>query len=806
MLKSKTMNRVCCAVMAVMVAVSILIWGTMEARRGDGSHEVGYETYLFDTGTVHTINITMDNWDSFIANATAEEYTDCNIEIDGEKYNHVAIRCKGNTSLSSVATLGSQRYSFKIEFDHFVEGMTYHGLDKISLNNLIQDATMMKDYLAYTLMNRMGVPSSLCSYVQINVNGEPWGLYLAVEGVEDAFMDRNGMTKGELYKPDSLSFGGGRGNGGDFDIDVFRVEEETEGTTDSSAETASSAQAGSGSADGFGASSGMPAQGGDAQGFSGSSGMPAQGGDGNGFGASSGMPAQDGDTDGFGASSGMPSGDFTMPDTADGSMPDMGDFNPGDMGGFGGFNFGMGNDDVKLIYSDDNPDSYSNIFNNAKTNINKKDKTRLIESIRKLNAKEDLDDVVDKDEVIRYMAVHNFLCNDDSYTGMMVHNYYLYEENGKLSIIPWDYNLGFGGFAASTDATSTVNSPIDSPVSSGTTDSRPLIAWIFSDEEALAEYHQVYSRFIAENIESGWLEAEISRVQEMITPYLEKDESKFFTMDEFTKAVDTLKTFCSRRGESIRGQLDGTIPSTSAGQRNSSALIDASDISTADMGSMNSTNGGGGFGGPGGGDSGFPGSGNFSMPGGTTGTNGGDTGRPEGTAETETTEAGTAGTQDTDTAPSAGTQGTDTAPSAGTQSTDTAPSAGTPSTDTAPSAGTQSTDTALSAGTQAQPDPNGQTAEAGTGTAETAAVDGMQTGAEEPAAAGTTAAGETAAPPQSGDRGGPPSGGGFSPPEGMNFGSTQQKNQSEQWIWLGILSALLIAAILVIRRVRPHNK
>ncbi len=50
------------------------------------------------------------------------------------------------------------------------------------------------------------MPSPLCSYAQISVNGEPWGLYLAVEGVEDAFMDRNGMTKGELYKPDSVDF------------------------------------------------------------------------------------------------------------------------------------------------------------------------------------------------------------------------------------------------------------------------------------------------------------------------------------------------------------------------------------------------------------------------------------------------------------------------------------------------------------------------------------------------------------------------------------------------------------------------
>ena len=78
---------------------------------------------------------------------------------------------------------------------------------------------MMKDYLVYTMMNEFGVNSSLCSYVYITVNGEDWGLYVAVEGVEEAFLERNyGSNYGELYKPDSMSFGGGRGNGGDFDI------------------------------------------------------------------------------------------------------------------------------------------------------------------------------------------------------------------------------------------------------------------------------------------------------------------------------------------------------------------------------------------------------------------------------------------------------------------------------------------------------------------------------------------------------------------------------------------------------------
>ncbi len=56
------------------------------------------------------------------------------------------------------------------------------------------------------------------------------------------------------------------------------------------------------------------------------------------------------------------------------------------------------------------------------------------------------------DEVLRYFVVHNFVVNGDSYTGSMIHNYYLYEQDGKLSMIPWDYNLAFGGFQGSDAA------------------------------------------------------------------------------------------------------------------------------------------------------------------------------------------------------------------------------------------------------------------------------------------------------------------------------------------------------------------
>ena len=604
MLKSKTIDRIGCIALAVMLALTAVVWVGKASAGRQATVTVGYEG-LFDQSCVHTIDIEMDDWDTFIANATQETYTECNVTIDGEKISNVGIRGKGNTSLSSVSSMGSQKYSFKIEFNQFVKGKTYKGLDKLSLNNLIYDNTMMKDYLAYTLMARAGVPSPLCSYAQITVNGEPWGLYLAVEGVEDGFMERNNMTTGELYKPDSMSFGGGRGNGRDFDFDQFRVKEDEEESSDA-AETAAPQQSAQGNfANPFGGFFGDQAQQG---GFPGQ--MP------EGFSMPEGMTMPEG-AQGFSMPEGMtPPEGFQAPEgteaeatSEEGSSErrSRGGFQmPGNMNfniGGGMFNFGMGSSDVKLQYIDDDPDSYSNIFNNAKTDVSKKDKARLIETLKTLNG-ENAQDAVFADEVISYLAVHNFLQNGDSYTGMMVHNYYLYEEDGKLAILPWDYNLAFGGMSGA-DASSTVNSPIDNPVSNGTGTDRPLISWILTDEEALAKYHEVYSQFIADTVESGWLDSEITRVSEMLRSYVENDPNSFCTVEEFDTGVQNIRAYCALRGESVRGQLDGTIPSTSEGQRaDSSALVDTGDLSISAMGSMNTGKGGGGGGGFGGGPGG----------------------------------------------------------------------------------------------------------------------------------------------------------------------------------------------------------
>ena len=242
----------------------------------------------------------------------------------------------------------------------------------------------------------------------------------------------------------------------------------------------------------------------------------------------------------------------------------------------------MGSDDVKLKYIDDDPDSYSNIFSSAKTNISSADQKRLIASLKQLSSYSDLEDVLDMDEVLRYFVVHNFVVNGDSYTGSMIHNYYLHEKDGKLSMIPWDYNLAFGTFQAG-DASSSVNAFIDEPVN-GDLDDRPMIGWIFSDERYTERYHELFAEFIQRWFTNGELETLITETAEMIRPYVEKDLTKFCTAEEFDAGVEALSEFVTLRGEAVSRQLAGD-----------ESAVETGDLNLSDMGSM-----GGGGGMPGG--------------------------------------------------------------------------------------------------------------------------------------------------------------------------------------------------------------
>lgn len=124
-----------------------------------------------------------------------------------------------------------------------------------------------------------------------------------------------------------------------------------------------------------------------------------------------------------------------------------------------------------------------------------------------------------------------------------------------------------------------------------------MIAWIFRSQEYTDLYHQYYAQFIEELFDSGSCQALIDSTFALIAPYAAEDPTMFCTYEEFEQGVEALRTFCALRAESVRGQLAGTVSSTSQGQAEHSAgLVDASGLTLSAMGSMSGEGGGpGGF-------------------------------------------------------------------------------------------------------------------------------------------------------------------------------------------------------------------
>jgi len=408
------------------------------------------------------IEISETDWQWLLDNATKEEYRSGNITINGETFYNVGIRPKGNSSLSMVASDDTtDRFSLKIDFGEYVQGQTYHGIRKLALNNMMSDKTYMKEYISYDVLSYLDVPTPEYSYANISINGKEWGLYLAVEVIEERFVKKQfGSLEGNLYKPDSIS-------------------KEDEGRN--------------------------------------------QG--------------------------GMPQG----------RRPPMGENQQSKKNQSRGVE-GGGN----LKYIDDKVSSYSAIVDGTVfETTTDEDLQRVIDMIKNLNEGKDIEKYIDVDEVLAYFAVNTFLVNLDSYSGGMYHNYYLYEKNGIFQIIPWDYNMSFAGFKMN-NSSEAINFPIDNPVTGNILEA-PLIGKLLEVDEYKEIYHDYLRKLANEYFNSGKFESTINKLDNLIDGYVKKDDTAFYSYDEYKNSLAQLNIFGTDRTKSILAQLEGTQPSTNYG-------------------------------------------------------------------------------------------------------------------------------------------------------------------------------------------------------------------------------------------------
>ncbi|MCS5502830.1 CotH kinase family protein [Lysinibacillus sp. A4] len=440
--------------------------------------EFSYENIVFNKNKVTRVDIEIaeEDWADMLENASAEELKQADITVNGKKVENVAIRTKGNLSLRSVVNSDSDRYSLKIDFDYYDDTQSLYGLKKLNLNNNYSDATLMREYISYELMEQMGLPTPAHSYMYVTVNGEERGLFLGVEAVDETFLANNyGSNDGFLFKPD-----------------------------------------------------------------------------------------------------------------------------------------GTGSD---LKYISDDIEDYTGI--GLKTNEGTINQSKLVEMLDAINNGGDIEKYIDVDEMLRYFAVNTALVNLDSYQGNMKHNYYLYEQNGVFSIIPWDYNMSFGGFGAGggriaggngdnqADATtnmekpvaqnneqpdqtgdrgmqqqrgggvdmgmgmsgnllndSAINFSVTTPVSGTTLEERPLLKALLSNDEYRDKYEGYLEELATTYLTEEYVQSITKKLAVLLTTYVEADPTKFSTTEQFLEAVEgenSLPEFANQRSESILKQLSGEL-------------------------------------------------------------------------------------------------------------------------------------------------------------------------------------------------------------------------------------------------------
>lgn len=374
-----------------------------------------------------SFTITTANWQDILNNPLDEEYHETSISLNGITLDTVAIRTKGNSSLSSVAQSNSDRYSFKIDINEYVDGQKFFGLKKFTLQNSYNDPSYMREAIAYDLLEEMGVASPKHSYVNVYINGELFGLYLMVEAIDGEFLENNfANSNGDLYKPD-----------------------------------------GTGS-------------------------------------------------------------------------------------------------DLKWINADIG--SYSDI--NLQSNEDTTDNGAFINFVEKMD--NGSTETIDVDSVLRYMSVSVALSNLDSYHGTLAHNYYIYEQDGIFSFLPWDFNESFGTFDMNCNV-DVRGLYIDEPTSGALAD-RPMIANVFADADNLAVYHDYLWQLIDGSLSSDSFNSRVTEIADLIREHVANDPSAFYGSAAFEQNLNSsvgnfygLTDFITYRVDNMTKQLQGDLPSAGTG-------------------------------------------------------------------------------------------------------------------------------------------------------------------------------------------------------------------------------------------------
>lgn len=185
-----------------------------------------YEEDFFDDTFVHTIAITLSTDAKAALRRDPYEFVPGDVTIDGWEFPGVGVRLRGKVGSFRELT---GKPKFKIDFNTFGADRKLGPFKALALNNEVVDCSYLREPVGYALFRQLGVPAPRTTYTQVTVNGDDYGLYVAVEFPDDNFLEsRYPDGGGNLYDGKYLYWGPDSYALVDFSpeyVENFRLEE-----------------------------------------------------------------------------------------------------------------------------------------------------------------------------------------------------------------------------------------------------------------------------------------------------------------------------------------------------------------------------------------------------------------------------------------------------------------------------------------------------------------------------------------------------------------------------------------------------
>ena len=163
---------------------------------------------LFSIDQVPRFDIRLDDAAYAALVAEPKEWVSGTVEYDGDVYENVGVRLKGNHSFRPLG----EKASFKLKWNKFERGRRFLGLEALTFNSMVVDSSMLREWISYRVFRELEVPAPRVGFSQIFLNDQEYGLYLTVEPYDDEFLERvYDDAKGNLYESDKSA---------DLDTDV----------------------------------------------------------------------------------------------------------------------------------------------------------------------------------------------------------------------------------------------------------------------------------------------------------------------------------------------------------------------------------------------------------------------------------------------------------------------------------------------------------------------------------------------------------------------------------------------------------